>query len=89
MKRVYKARVKEKFVYRNGKMRCKYKKGQILEGELDQTGVVKKLVCGGCAFPLSRFDKLTAVIKDVDMTVEKLAAMMGSPSGQRKLLGLS
>ncbi len=85
----YKARVKEKFVYRNGKIRKKFKKGQILEGELDQSGQVKKLVCGNCVFPLSRFDKLTAVVKDADMTVEELAAMMGSPSGHRKLMGFS
>ena len=85
----YKARVKEKFVHRSGKLRKKFKKGQILEGELDQSGQVKKLICGNCAFPLSRFDKLTAVVKDVDMTVEELTAMMDSPAGRRKLMGIT
>ncbi len=84
-----KARVKEKFVYRNGKIRKEYKKGQILEGDLDQTGPVKKFICGKCFFPLFRFDQLTVVIKDADMTVDELADMMDSPAGRKKLMGFS
>ncbi len=84
----YKARVKEKFVYRKGKLRKKYRKGQVLEGELDQTGPVKKFVCGNCVFSLSRFDKLTAVVKDPDMTVEGLAAMMETSVGRQKMVSI-
>ena len=84
----YKARVKEKFVCRKGKLQRVYRKGEILEGELDQTGPVKKFVCRSGSFPLSRFDKLTAVVEEPGMTVEELSSMMNSPAEMRKLMGI-
>ncbi len=84
----YTARVKRDFSFRDGEIERKYRKGQVLEGNLEQIGKDRMFVCDGYSFGPERFDKLTAVVKDSGMTVEELADAMNSSSGRRGLFGM-